>query len=100
MKGIMGQQNSCSWDAFDHASHAPQLRSCNYYMLADSCEINLLIGNAVRKIKISGLVDTMNNIEVTSPTHLSVCLSVCHSLSPSSLSHSKYTNELMVDRDS
>ena len=30
----MGQQNSCKTnrDAFDHASHAPQLRSCNYYV--------------------------------------------------------------------
>ena len=34
MKGVMGQQNSymtINWGAFDHASHAPQLRSCNYY---------------------------------------------------------------------
>ena len=26
---------TCNWDAFDHASHAPQVRACNYY-LSDS----------------------------------------------------------------
>ena len=36
-KGVMGQQNSCkTWnlelDTFDNASHAPQLRLCNYYL--------------------------------------------------------------------
>ena len=34
-KGVMGQQNSymaVNWGAFDHASHVPQLRSCNYYV--------------------------------------------------------------------
>ena len=39
MRGVMGQRTSCStliaWGAFDHASHAPQLRSCNY----DLCEL-------------------------------------------------------------
>ena len=36
MKGGMGQQNSyqryLNWDAFGHASHAPQLRSDKYYL--------------------------------------------------------------------
>ena len=29
MKGVIDQQNSCKtyWGVFDHASHAPQLRS-------------------------------------------------------------------------
>ena len=35
MKGGHGptkQLQNLNWDAFDHASHAPQLKSCNYYM--------------------------------------------------------------------
>ena len=35
MKGGHGQQKlvaRLNWGAFDHASHAPQLRSCNYYL--------------------------------------------------------------------
>ena len=31
-EGVMGQQD-LNWGAFDHVSHAPQLKSCNYYML-------------------------------------------------------------------
>ncbi len=31
MRGVMGLQISCTCSAFDHASHAPQLRHYNYY---------------------------------------------------------------------
>ena len=41
-KGVMVQQNSCKlgldWGAFDHASHAPQLRSCNCAITIVSCK--------------------------------------------------------------
>ena len=38
----MGQENSCKtliiyWGASDHASHAPQLRYCNYYVYVVAC---------------------------------------------------------------
>ena len=32
MKGGHSQQRHINWGAFNHASHAPQLMSCNYYM--------------------------------------------------------------------
>ena len=35
MKGGRGQTNQLhdiNWGALDHASHAPQLMSCNYYV--------------------------------------------------------------------
>ena len=37
MKGGHGQTNQShdiNWGALDHASHAPQLMSCNYYVYA------------------------------------------------------------------
>ena len=30
--GPVGQLQDLNWGAFDHASHAPQLRSCTYNM--------------------------------------------------------------------
>ena len=38
MKGDHGPTkllHALTWGAFDHASHAPQVRACNYYMLSD-----------------------------------------------------------------
>ena len=35
MKGDHGPTkmlHALTWDAFDHASHAPQVRTCNYYV--------------------------------------------------------------------
>ena len=35
MKGDHGPTkllHALTWGAFDHASHAPQVRACNYYM--------------------------------------------------------------------
>ena len=39
MRGVMGQHivARLNWGAFDHASHAPQLRSCNYYLSDSDC---------------------------------------------------------------
>ena len=40
MKGGHGptkQLQDLKWGAFDHAFHAPQLRSCNYYMANMHC---------------------------------------------------------------
>ena len=31
--GPIGQLQDLNWGAFDHASHAPQLRFCNYNLL-------------------------------------------------------------------
>ena len=31
------QLQDLNWGAFDHASHAPQLRSCNYYLCLCVC---------------------------------------------------------------
>ena len=42
--GPIRQLQDLNWGAFDHASHAPQLRSCNYNMLArliGSCKLYL-----------------------------------------------------------
>ena len=37
MKGDHGPTKDLNWGAFDHASHAPQLRSCNYYVCVCVC---------------------------------------------------------------
>ena len=35
--GPIRQLQDLNWGAFDHASHVPQLRSCNYYNIQWAC---------------------------------------------------------------
>ena len=46
MKGDHGPTkllHALTWSAFDHASHAPQVRACNYYLYVLYIIISLLL---------------------------------------------------------
>ena len=65
MKGSHGPTNQLqdlNWGAFDHASHAPQLRSCDYYLSSAPCSVKVIIFN-----QIQGLPQLHNNIMVFVP---------------------------------
>ena len=44
----MGKQNTCTchdlnWGALNHASHAPQLMSCNYYVYMYNVHVSICV---------------------------------------------------------
>ena len=43
--GPIRQLQDLNWGAFDHASHAPQLRSCNYNVYA--CAHDIIMRNLI-----------------------------------------------------
>ena len=69
MKGVMGQQNSymtINWGAFDHASHVPQLRSCNYYNIIYSTNMYIHV-----HATLSGVAGVANSC---TGLHADVCI--------------------------
>ena len=98
MKGSHGQRNQLydiNWGALDHASHVPQLLSCNYYA-HHRCSLSTTCGNLYLHVQAllkplhctldvrhacrqAGMLvkDCLSVCIYTSLQHVSVCVSRC-----------------------